>query len=48
MSLEDMGYSETEKMNGKEIYDAVFSDIYGLNTAIKYISDPIDNDEEKI
>lgn len=37
MPLEDMGYSETERMNGDAIYNEVFSDIYGLNTAMNYM-----------
>ncbi len=37
MPLEDMGYSETERVNGDAIYNEVFCDIYGLNTAMKYM-----------
>ena len=47
MPLEDMGYSETERIEGDAVYNEVFSDIYGLNTVIKYIIDPIDKDKEK-
>lgn len=48
MSLEDMGYSETERMNGEVIYDEVFSDIYGLNTAMNYMKSNKQTNFEKL
>ena len=48
MPLEDMGYSETERVNGDAIYNEVFSDIYGLNTAINYMKRCGNTDFEKL
>ncbi len=48
MPLEDMGYSETERIEGDAVYNEVFSDIYGLNTAMNYMRRSGNTDFEKL